>query len=304
MTARINGAWVIVLTSTNNYVMGVVALALSLRESQYPLVVLHTPSVTTSAQRLLQDAGCCLKPIDPIQPPGTIRYHFKRFAETWTKLAAWNLPDFDRVILIDADMLPIQDMDELMTIQLKDEHHIAACHACVCNPLNIESYPTDWTPLKCAYTESNRTLKKNGYFNSGLIVLTPSSAKFEEIITCLYAVEDLSIYRFPDQDFLNEIFANKWTPLPYIYNALKTLPIAHPDMWCLSDVKNIHFILSDKPWDSEANDERYRPLFERWWELYNKSAEEITITRTSANKTRSLAITADAGTKDRLIISP
>lgn len=146
-------AWVVVLTSTNNYIKGAIALAQALRMTQslYPLVVLYTSAVTKRAVQLLKDAGCRVQPINPIHPPGKTRYVFERFVETWTKLAVWNLEEYERVVLLDADMLPLQNMDELMMdIALPDEHHIAASHACTCNPQKIKTYPADWYVIYAA----------------------------------------------------------------------------------------------------------------------------------------------------------
>ncbi|KAI9272882.1 nucleotide-diphospho-sugar transferase [Phascolomyces articulosus] len=273
-----NAAWMLVLTSTNDYVKGAITVARALKrvKSQYPLVVLYTSAVSKGAQELLSGAGCILKPIEPIHPPGKTTYFAERFVETWTKLAVWNQDEYERVVLLDADMLPLQNMDELMTIPLPDGDHVAASHACICNPHNIKAYPKDWIPSNCAYTSSSAI--KNDYFNSGLIVLTPSKNKFRGIVAQLYSVPDLSIYPFPDQDFLNEVFATKWIPLPYIYNSLKPLSYAHEPMWDIQQVKNIHYILTPKPWSVEMENEqeevdekekRYYPQYRLWWDLYN-----------------------------------
>ncbi|KAI7876675.1 nucleotide-diphospho-sugar transferase [Lichtheimia hyalospora FSU 10163] len=263
-------AWVVVLTSTNNYIKGVIALAQALRmtRSIYPLVVLYTSAVTKRAVKLLKDSGCQVQSINPIHPPGKTRYVFERFVETWTKLAVWNLEEYERVVLLDADMLVLQNMDELMDISLPDEHHIAACHACTCNPQKIKTYPADWIPANCAYTNS---ANKIDYFNSGMIVLKPSRSKFQEITLRLYRIPDLTSYRFPDQDFLNEIFEHRWIHLPYIYNSLKTLSVAHPTMWDFHKVKNIHYILSNKPWDDYVDDERYMAQYRLWRDVYTEA---------------------------------
>lgn len=89
------------------------------------------------------------------------------------------------------------------------------------------------------------------------------------MIDNLFHAKDLSIYNFPDQDFLNEIFKDRWTPLAYAYNALKTLRTAHSPMWRLGDVKNIHYILT-KPWDVDPDSEPdiYFPLYQLWWNEY------------------------------------
>ena len=135
-------------------------------------------------------------------------------------------------------------------------------------------------PSNCAYTSSSAI--KNDYFNSGLIVLTPSQKKFRTIVSRLYTISDLSVYPFPDQDFLNEVFANKWTTLPYVYNSLKPLSYAHASMWDIRDVKNIHYILIPKPWDLHDEDgnekkeaeldemeKRYYPQHRLWWDTHN-----------------------------------
>ncbi|KAM3586733.1 hypothetical protein VKS41_001791 [Umbelopsis sp. WA50703] len=204
---------------------------------------------------------------------------FERFSSTWTKLRAWQQTDYDRLVLMDADMLPIRNMDELMIMPLGGPEWIAASHACTCNPQKISHYPKDWTPSTCAFTGCDRTagtihppsFEKRDYFNSGLVVLTPNESIFQRMQEKLNNDEDLMGYSFPDQDFLNDIFKSHWTPLPYSYNALKTLPTAHADMWNLLDVKNIHYILT-KPWDVDPSEKEdiYYPLYRLWldqWQL-------------------------------------
>jgi hypothetical protein len=55
----------------------------------------------------------------------------------------FGLEQFERVILIDADMIFLRGMDELFDLELKDGW-IGAAPACVCNPFKIADYPTDW----------------------------------------------------------------------------------------------------------------------------------------------------------------
>ncbi|KAL0076142.1 glycosyltransferase family 8 protein [Phycomyces blakesleeanus] len=274
-----NCAWVVVLTSTNKYVKGVIVIANALRQlkSSYPLLVLHTPAVTDQALDQLKEAGCHLKSIEPIKPPGKTSYFTERFTETWTKLAVWEQEEYDRLVLMDADMLPLQNMDELMEIPMP-EGWIMACHACTCNPQKIKAYPDSWTPANCPYTGCTKSTPEpastaQSYFNSGLIVLQPSQAKFDEILHQLMTVEDLTVYLFPDQDFLNQVFDQKWVKLPYIYNALKTLAGTHEAMWDQTKVKNVHYILS-KPWDAnretpQEGEDVYYPLYRLWWNTYD-----------------------------------
>ncbi|KAI9364626.1 nucleotide-diphospho-sugar transferase [Pilaira anomala] len=280
--STVNGAWAIVLTSTNDYVKGVFAIKHALHNlynSQYPLLVLYTSAVVPEVVDQLKTLGCIVKEIQPIVPTGKVEYKFERFVETWTKLAVWNQSEYDRLVLLDADMLPLQNMDELMRIDLPNKDWVAACHACICNPQKIKHYPDFWVPENCSYTDTKsiepRLLgDKSSYFNSGLIVLAPHMDKFNQMVSYLNSIPDLNIYPFPDQDFLNEIFGGQWVPLSYIYNALKTLQSAHEPMWDMDRVKNVHYILT-KPWDIDVNKQMtdqenvYKPLYKIWWNNYN-----------------------------------
>jgi len=74
-----------------------------------------------------------------------------RFQETWTKLASFGLNEYERVVLLDSDMLVLKNMDELMELELdgkelegKGERVFAASHACTCNPARKPHYPKNW----------------------------------------------------------------------------------------------------------------------------------------------------------------
>jgi alpha-N-acetylglucosamine transferase len=53
---------------------------------------------------------------------------------------------YQRIVLLDCDMVVLRNMDELMTIDLPNDH-IAAVHVCACNPRGIEHYPNDWSVI-------------------------------------------------------------------------------------------------------------------------------------------------------------
>jgi alpha-N-acetylglucosamine transferase len=267
-------AWATLLTQPG-YVTGVRALRASLERvgSAYPFVVALTADIGAQDRALLESDGCLLREVEPIRPPSGLRdsYANARFAEVWTKLAVWGLTEFERLVVLDADMLVTQGMDELFTLELADDA-IAACHACRCNPNRIPTYPASWTPEGCAYTYAAGTGAGGGelpdpYFNGGILVLRPDGAVFDTLLAELAAVDDLSRYVFAEQDFLNEHFHGRWVGLPYVYNALKTLPFQHPDLWDTAAVKNIHFII-DKPWESALDPaSRYHDLERLWWDV-------------------------------------
>ena len=266
-------AWATLLTSPD-YVVGVRALRASLARvgSAYPLVVVVTDAVGADDRAVLEADGCLLREVEPLRPPCGLRdrYANARFAEVWTKLNVWRLTEFERLVVLDADMLVVQDMDELFALPLADDQ-VAACHACRCNPNRIATYPASWTPEHCAYTHleagDEATAAADPYVNGGTLVLRPDEAVFAELVTALAAVSDLTRYVFAEQDFLNEHFRGRWVVLPYVYNALKTLPFQHPLLWDPAAVKNLHFII-DKPWERPFDPtSRYADLERRWWDV-------------------------------------
>jgi alpha-N-acetylglucosamine transferase len=268
-------AWVTLLTQPD-YVVGVRTLRASLAASgsDIPLVVMVTKGIDEQIRRLLRDDGCLVREVSPLRPAGGSvgSYANSRFAEVWTKLAAWGLTEFERVVFLDADMLVTKNMDELFSLHLPDGA-IAACHACRCNPNRIASYPPSWTPANCFYTHlrgSDHVLEPGAtddYLNGGFLVLSPDGAVLADMVARLAAVDDLSRYPFAEQDFLNEFYRDRWHPMPYVYNALKTLPHQHPSVWDMASVKNIHYII-DKPWQKPLDpDDRYFEVNRLWWEM-------------------------------------
>lgn len=83
-------------------------------------------------------------------------------------------------------------------------------------------------------------------------------------------------YEFADQSLLSDLFLGRWVGLPYIYNALKTLrwEDVHRPIWRDEEVKNIHYILSPKPWDEKPGEESNET--HQWWRAANSErlAEE------------------------------
>lgn len=136
-------AWVTLLTQPD-YLRGVETLQRSLRASgsPWPLVVMVTPAIDDKMRQHLQTRGCRVQevPVTGPDPALAHRYANERFAEVWSKLAVWRLTEYQRVAFLDADMLVINNMDEVFSLPLAADT-IAACHACRCNPQRIASYP-------------------------------------------------------------------------------------------------------------------------------------------------------------------
>jgi lipopolysaccharide biosynthesis glycosyltransferase len=109
--------------------------------------------------------------------------------------------------------------------------------------------------------------------NGGLQIVNPSRDIFELIVNRLGESSLSDSYDFADQSLLSDLFKDRWVPLPYIYNALKTLrrKDVHSPIWRDDKVKNIHYILN-KPWDEDLQnltDETHG-----WWLRLNEERRE------------------------------
>ena len=265
-------AW-ITLICNDEYLIGVLALIRSLKRSKtiYPIHVLVVEGhVSKETEKQIENEGGIIRYIQDLYPkqnPNDLA--FQRFVLVWTKLRVFEMTDIaDKCVYLEADMIVLQNLDELF--QLKDNPNFAAVQTCICNPEKSKNYPECWKPSNCPHTHGGEMLnidEKGRYFNSGLFLFHPNKNVFEEMLKCLETM-DLSQFKFADQDFLNEFYRNKWICLPSIYNSLKTFSITHPNIWDLTKIKVIHYILA-KPWDKlNQNNQPYENINHLWWEAH------------------------------------
>ena len=101
--------------------------------------------------------------------------------------------------------------------------------------------------------------------NGGLQVVNPSQHLYDTILKSMASSSSVEKYEFADQSLLSDVFWGRWMPIPYIYNALKTLRWdgVHSAIWRDDQVKNIHYILSPKPWDEKLGEESNET--HGWW---------------------------------------
>ena len=102
--------------------------------------------MTQRALDTLAERGILTLSIPYLSPKSSYSVSETRFNETWTKVNIYGLEQFDRIVLLDADMIVLKNMDELMEIPIPDDS-LAACHACVCNPRRLSHYPKTWYNL-------------------------------------------------------------------------------------------------------------------------------------------------------------
>lgn len=130
-------------------------------------------------------------------------------------------------------------------------------------------------PETCGFTTTNKTTglpalitedspRTQHLLNSGTVVLRPSKKEYDILMHALETEPTVPAMIFYDQDLLALTHRGRWTPLPYIYNGLKTLRGCHADLWRDDKVKIVHYILQ-KPWKSRTIDSDIIGSTHAWW---------------------------------------
>ncbi|RPA82401.1 glycosyl transferase family protein, partial [Ascobolus immersus RN42] len=293
--AAVEGDKVYTSLLTNlKYLPGLLTLEFSLRKtgSKYPFLVLYTDSLEQEGLDALDRRGIPHQRVAYLLPKAHRDYgNDARFYDCWSKLQPFSMTQYTRVIQLDSDMLLLSrkdpatgtellGIDPLMTLPLSPQI-FAATHACVCNPHSKPHYPSNFTPSNCAYTTQHadpNLAQTQGapasaglsMCNGGLQVVSPNKEDYDTILRHLEEPGRTEGYDFADQSLLSDAFRGRWVPLPYVYNALKTLRYAHKEIWRDEEVRNIHYILSPKPWEETEEDKaspERDPLMALWWEV-------------------------------------
>lgn len=273
-------AW-LTLFSTQDYLPGVLALARSLKRAKsiYPLVVMCTKDdCSEETETLLLNEGCFVQHIEDLYPVSTTGLTVPRLTHAWKKLRAFALVDIcDTCVFMDADIIVLRNMDEIF--DLNQNINFAAVQTCTCNLKENPIFPKHWKPQNCPYAQeqnSNGPTHDNSHvniiFNSGVFLFHPNLTVFQQMLEALNTW-DLSQFVFADQDFLNKFYDKTWTRLPFMYNGVKAFSHSHPDLWDLSKLKTIHYVLA-KPWQkTDVGNIGYEVINQLWWQAYEWRSE-------------------------------
>jgi glycogenin glucosyltransferase len=165
----------------------------------------------------------------------------------FTKIALWRQTQFRKIVYVDADIVVLQNMDELFDI---DASFAAAPDI-------------GWPDA----------------FNSGLMVLTPDMGEYWALQTQAQTGDS---FDGADQGLLNQYYEHRpWHRLSYTYN---TTPSAHYQ-WepayrhYKSKIKAVHFIGTEKPWmvgrHAKTGGGTHNELVSRWWSVYDRHYKQV-----------------------------
>lgn len=246
----------VTLLINDSYVPGALVLAHSLRKTgtKHKLVILvDTATVSPHSRALVEKAFDELIKIDDdkmFMPVDVVTKKLGRpqLAVTLTKILIWKLTQFDHIIYLDADTIPLKSLDHLFEKYSSQK------------PTEIVSAPDIGWP---------------DVFNSGVMLIKPDPSVFSYLMK-FSETENLS-YDGADQGLLNEVFhlqgtdGYSWTRLPFIYNMTPSSLYQNSPATerFLYNIHLVHFVGSVKPW-------LYSPLqgsmfHDLWWKVFNET---------------------------------
>ncbi|KPI36991.1 Galactinol synthase 1 [Cyphellophora attinorum] len=287
--------WVTLLTKPS-YLPGVVILAHTLDKhgSRYPLVVQYTNSLGAEATSALEAEASHGRIVPQyvellLPPPGRENTAIvaERFKDTFTKLRAFQVYEqgYTRAVFLDADMAVFRNPDIIFETKMPGRDWLGANHACVCNLDHDEWAPEEWHKGNCAYTAlegpkdvaptpNSNSRPTYRLLNGGTFLFNPSEKLWNDLLHFFNTSDKVKSYQFPDQDFLGDFYENKWQPVSWKYNALKTMRYWHPKMWDDDELVVLHYIV-DKPWERPVSDDGIAGHLGRdgethswWWKLF------------------------------------
>jgi lipopolysaccharide biosynthesis glycosyltransferase len=216
-------AYVTMMCGGDGYLAGVEALGRSLVETgtKVPRVVMVTPDVSAHARTRLESQGWATRLVEPVPSPPKDVSIYARFANSYTKLRAFDLIELDKLVFLDADTVVLSSIDELF-----ERPHFAAA-------------PDFFMPDR---------------FNSGVMVLAPAHALYEELVSQL---GHLASYDGGDQGLLNSHWPDWWSmPVEHrlgagynLHHFVYQFMSSHPALIrsFTEEIKIIHYTLQ-KPW--------------------------------------------------------
>ncbi|SMQ46777.1 unnamed protein product [Zymoseptoria tritici ST99CH_3D1] len=311
-------AW-LTLVTRSSYLPGVVLLIHTLykHNSIHPIIVQYTstlPSDCISILHSLKSTYPLLRTqhVAAIPLPTGLKTIASRFDDTLTKLRAFQplsastfstigLPRApEHITFLDADMMIFRNPDSVFDIPRPSSDWIAAHHACLCNIDNDPWAPPEWKRENCPTTplvhpsalnadiphttselEKLDAGKQKTYrlMNSGLFVCTPSANLWSQMNHFLQHDPRVPTFAFPDQNFLDAFFWDKWVPVGWQFNAVKTGRYWHAESWRDEEVRVLHYIV-DKPWERRVGEDGTAGYLGRdgvthgwWWREWEEWCE-------------------------------
>lgn len=259
-------AYVTVLYGNNIYLTGALVLGYSLKRTKtiHDRVILITPDVGNENQLYLSKIYTHIIPINYTNVnPEIFSEQNTRFRDVFTKLECLSLIQYDKIILLDLDMIIAKNIDHLFKLIPP-----AAC---------IKKYYVPYGKI----IPQNMICKNNklvGSINAGLMLLKPDLKELDDIKIEINKNEQINKYKYPEQDYLSLRYCGKWTSITFNYNFQFGLTNrVKKTKYKIDDIYVIHYSSSYKPWnvlvehDLTEDEKKFMELHKKYYDLWNNA---------------------------------
>lgn len=176
------------------------------------------------------------------------------------------LPEYDKILYIDCDVIVRQDVGKLY-----NETELGDKWLGVVFEAPIEQQAERFRALGC---------DPNRYFNSGFLLMNLAQMRRDHVSEQLLEACRVPYLEFPDQDSLNQVCQGHVLPLSPLYNGIRTFFIkkyksdfirqyGSEELWKqVQHEATIHYT-GGKPWNL------FTVNFGEWWRTYESLPDEI-----------------------------
>ena len=291
-------AYVTLLTLNDSYLPAVLLLAYGLRRQQTEadLICLVTPEITDGARQAINLLYDHVLTVPTIYIPHSRSGKRPYLPYVFSKLHALRLGEdgdlslhYDKIVLLDADLLPIKHFDHLFTLPApagsinehkthvmqwgEDGNFIIPDSVWQNGTWNWHEIYADYAhgqPIPAEVTDRVLADPNNMGVISSLLVLQPDLAEFEAIMQDIEQPASRQLvsdtFAWPEMQYMTQRWSGQWTNVDIRYHSLN----GYPD---ISVLFGLHFT-GFKPWQfrKEGSMARYgrRADFQYWHQRYRQ----------------------------------
>lgn len=238
-------------------------------DGQFHVVCMLTEEIPQRMQEELLRLGSGRLSFEYIQLKGRLEglYIDPRYTEaaSFRLLLPELLPDLNRILYLDCDIIVRQDLARLWRETELGDNYMGVVYEAA-----IEGQAERFRAIGCDPAR---------YFNSGFLLMNLAQMRAEKVSERLLEACRVPYLEFPDQDALNQVCLGRVLPLSPLYNSIRTffIPKYKPDfvrqydeaLWEQVQREGTIHYTGGKPW------ELFTVQFRVWWQVYDSLPAEI-----------------------------
>jgi len=270
--------YVTFLMRGDGYLPGALVLGYALKaQSTHKCICLVTADVSYHARYALSVIYDEIHEINELRIKSNITTGRNDRSVLMTRFEALKLTQYDKIVLLDADVLPLAGYDELFSLKTPAGIIMEQKIECYSNAISATNDNT-WSwhkiyheylhgePIPKEITDRVKQDPSNMGVNAGLWVLTPNEDEYTKVITTLKMPDVITLVKkfpWPEMQLATLLWSGSWTNIDIRYCSIGGYP--HPNA-----LYGIHFA-GIKPWQIKNRSAKHYakyPDFVLWRQFF------------------------------------